>query len=214
MVAARFPKVFFMSEELSLFSQLSAAIPVTATTFALIFLAELGDKTQLVCMTLAARHRPLPVFLGALFAFIILNVLAVIFGSALSAWIPKSVLVWVVAALFALFGIQSLRASGEDEADEEVAEQSGHSILLRAFLMIFLAELGDKTQIAVIGMASTAPMIPVWVGSTLALGASSALGVLVGRTLLQKISKPMLNRVSGLFFLSLAVLSLVGLYWE
>ncbi len=203
-----------MSEELSLFSQLSAAIPVTATTFALIFLAELGDKTQLVCMTLAARHRPLPVFLGALFAFIILNVLAVIFGSALSAWIPKSVLVWVVAALFALFGIQSLRASGEDEADEEVAEQSGHSILLRAFLMIFLAELGDKTQIAVIGMASTAPMIPVWVGSTLALGASSALGVLVGRTLLQKISKPMLNRVSGLFFLSLAVLSLVGLYWE
>ncbi|MBF0185865.1 MAG: TMEM165/GDT1 family protein [Magnetococcales bacterium] len=203
-----------MSEDLSLFSQLLAAIPVTATTFALIFLAELGDKTQLVCMTLAARHRPMPVFLGALFAFIILNVLAVLFGSALSSWIPKTVLVWVVAAMFALFGIQALRASGDEEEEEEVAEQSGHSIIIRAFLMIFLAELGDKTQIAVIGMASTAPMVPVWVGATLALGASSALGVLVGRTLLQKISKPLLNRASGLFFLGLALLSLAGLYWD
>nr|WP_130472904.1 TMEM165/GDT1 family protein [Candidatus Magnetaquicoccus inordinatus] len=203
-----------MSEDLSLFSQIIAAVPITATTFALIFLAELGDKTQLVCMTLAARHRPMPVFLGALFAFIILNVLAVIFGSALSAWIPKNVLVWIVAALFAFFGIQSLRAAKEEEEEEEVAEQSGHSILIRAFLMIFLAELGDKTQIAVIGMASTAPMIPVWIGATLALGASSALGVLVGRTLLQKISKPLLNRASGLFFLGLAALSLAGLYWQ
>ncbi|MBF0162404.1 MAG: TMEM165/GDT1 family protein [Magnetococcales bacterium] len=197
----------------TLWSQLLAGIPVTATTFALIFLAELGDKTQLVCMTLAARHRPWPVFLGAFLAFFLLNVLAVLFGSALSAWVPRTVLVLVVAAMFALFGIQALRAAGEEEEDDAVEAQSGSSILLRAFLMIFLAELGDKTQIAVIGLASTAPPIPVWVGATLALGSSAALGVAVGRTLLQKISKKMLGRISGLFFLSLAVLALAGLFW-
>ncbi|MEO5363732.1 MAG: TMEM165/GDT1 family protein [Magnetococcus sp. DMHC-8] len=202
-----------MSDDLSLWSQLLIAVPTTATTFALIFLAELGDKTQLVCMTLAARHRPWPVFWGAFLAFIILNLLAVLFGSALSAWVPKQALVLVVAGMFALFGIQSLRAAGEAEEEEEVvAEQSGHGIMLRAFLMIFLAELGDKTQIAVIGMASTAAALPVWVGATLALGSSSALGVAVGRTLLQKISKKMLGRVSGLFFLALAVLALTELF--
>ncbi|MEO5341156.1 MAG: TMEM165/GDT1 family protein [Magnetococcus sp. MYC-9] len=201
-----------MSDDLSLWSQLLSGFPVTATTFALIFLAELGDKTQLVCMTLAARHRAWPVFWGALLAFILLNLLAVLFGTALSNWIPRNILVLVVAAMFALFGIQALRDSGGDDEEESVAEQSDHSILLRAFLMIFLAELGDKTQIAVIGLASTSPAIPVWIGATLALGSSSALGVAVGRTLLQKISKKMLGRVSGIFFLALAVLALASLY--
>lgn len=197
----------------ALWSQLVNGVPTVLTTFVLIFLAELGDKTQLVCMALAARHRPWPVFWGALLAFIILNVLAVLFGSVLSAWVPENVLVIVVAVMFALFGIQSLRASDEEEEEGEVAEQSGHGILLRAFLLIFVAELGDKTQIAVAGLASTALPVPVWVGATLALGASSALGVAVGRTLLQKISKKMLGRVSGLFFLALAALALTRLSW-
>ncbi len=202
-----------MPDDLSVWSQILAGIPVTGTTFALIFLAELGDKTQLVCMTLAARHRPWPVFWGALLAFILLNILAVLFGSALSSWIPKNILILIVAAMFALFGIQALRASGDEEEGEEVEEKSGHGLLIQAFLMIFLAELGDKTQIAVIGLASTAPPIPVWIGATLALGSSSALGVAVGRTLLQKISKKMLGRVSGIFFLTLAGISLAGLFW-
>ena len=201
-----------MSEEISLLPQLIAAVPTVFTTFALIFLAELGDKTQLVCMTLAARHRPWPVFWGAFLAFIVLNVLAVLFGSVLSDWIPRNVLILVVAGMFALFGIQSLRSANQEaEGEEAVEEQSGHSVVIRAFLLIFLAELGDKTQIAVVGLASTSAAIPVWVGATLALGASSALGVMVGRTLLQKISKKMLARVSGAFFLGLAVLALTGL---
>ena len=208
------PTRYTMSEDLSLLPQLVAATPTVATTFALIFLAELGDKTQLVCMTLAARHRPWPVFFGALLAFVVLNVLAVLFGSALSNWIPRNVLILVVAGMFALFGFQSLHSANQEEGVEEVVEeQGGHNVVIRAFLMIFLAELGDKTQIAVIGLASTSAAIPVWVGATLALGASSALGVLVGRTLLQKISKKMLDRVSGIFFLGLAVLALTGLSW-
>ncbi|MER2527510.1 MAG: TMEM165/GDT1 family protein [Candidatus Competibacter denitrificans] len=63
---------------------------VTAsTTLGVVALAELGDKTQLVCMTLAARHPPAPVLLGAISAFALLNLLAVLFGAAVAAWLPQ-----------------------------------------------------------------------------------------------------------------------------
>lgn len=182
------------------------------TAFVLIFLAELGDKTQLVCMTLAARYRGWPVFLGSLAAFILLNILAVIFGAALAQWLPENVMIIIVAIMFAVFGIQSLRASDEDEDDADVATtKSGRSIVMTAFLMIFVAELGDKTQIAVAGLAGAMPPIPVWVGSTLALGLSSALAVIVGSKLLQKIPMRIVHRLSGIFFLALAGLALTRL---
>ena len=93
----------------------------TATSFALIAAAEIGDKSQLVCMTLASRHRPAPVMLGALTAFALLNTLAVVFGVAIANWLPQYVVGAVVAILFALFGIHALRARN-DEDDEEVEE--------------------------------------------------------------------------------------------
>ena len=150
-----------------------AWITAVTTPFGLVFLAELGDKSQLVCMTLAARHRHWPVLVGAMVAFVILNTLAVVFGAGLSHWVPERVLAAVVALLFAIFGILSLRAK-EEEGEEDVTERSGHGIFVTAFLMIFLAEMGDKTQIAVAGMASTLPVIPVWIGATVALFSSRA----------------------------------------
>ncbi|MBF0180443.1 MAG: TMEM165/GDT1 family protein [Magnetococcales bacterium] len=189
-------------------------LSTTGTTFALIFLAELGDKTQLVCMTLAARHRGFPVFMGATLAFIVLNVLAVLFGAALAQWLPANVMTLIVAGLFAVFGVQSLRAAGADDEEESGAEEkSGHGILLSAFLLIFVAELGDKTQIAVASLAGTAPPVPVWVGATLALSLSSALGVVAGRKLLTRISPNVLHKASGIFFLILAALVLTRLQW-
>lgn len=202
-----------MFDDLSSFSTLLSWFPTIGTTFVVIFLAELGDKTQIVCMTLAARYRPWPVFWGALLAFVVLNVVAVLFGATLSNWLPRNVMIIIVAVMFGLFGIQALRASDEEEDEEGVAAKSGRSVVISAFLLIFVAELGDKTQIAVAGMASTAAAIPVWIGSTLALGASSALGVALGRTLLQKIPLKMLSRVTGIFFLALALLALTRLEW-
>ncbi|MBF0163742.1 MAG: TMEM165/GDT1 family protein [Magnetococcales bacterium] len=177
------------------------------TSFGLIFLAELGDKTQLVCMTLAARHRPKPVLFGAIAAFIVLNVLAVVFGAGLAKIVPERILAGLVGALFAIFGILSLRAKSDEGTDEEVAEKSGHGIFVTTFLMIFLAEMGDKTQLSVAGLASTLPLVPVWIGSTLALSASSLMGVVAGRTLLTRIPMHRLHQISGAFFLILAAVA-------
>lgn len=167
-------------------------------TFLLITLAEFGDKSQLVCMTLAARHRGLPVVLGAVSAFAILNFLAVLFGAAVAAWLPDWLIALAVATLFAAFGISALRYREEIE-DEEVAEKPGHGIFATTFLMIFLAEFGDKTQIAVAGMGSTTDTAAVWLGATLALTFTSLLAVIAGRKFLHRLPLAWIHRVSGVF---------------
>jgi len=179
-------------------------------TFLLITLAEFGDKSQLVCMTLAARHRGLPVVIGAVSAFAILNFLAVLFGAAVAAWLPDWLIALAVATLFAAFGISALRYREEIE-DEEVAEKPGHGIFATTFLMIFLAEFGDKTQIAVAGMGSTTDTAAVWLGATLALTFTSLLAVIAGRKFLHRLPLAWIHRVSGVFFLLLAGLAVARL---
>lgn len=188
----------------------AAWLSSASATYLLIALAEFGDKSQLVCMTLAARHRGLPVVLGAIAAFAILNLLAVLFGAAVAAWLPEWLITAAVALLFAFFGIQSLRFEAEDD-DEEIEEKPGHGIFATTFLMIFLAEFGDKTQIAVAGMGSAADAAPTWLGATLALATTSLLGVYAGRRLLNKLPLHWIHRISGAFFLILALLATLRL---
>ncbi len=173
------------------------------TTFLVIGLAEFGDKSQLVCMTLASRHRGLPVALGAIAAFAILNLLAVLFGAAVAAWLPGWLVALAVAVLFAAFGISALRYR-EEEDDEEIEEKPGHGIFATTFLLIFLAEFGDKTQIAVAGLGSTGSAAAIWTGATLALATTSLLGIVAGRRLLNRLPLVWIHRVSGVFFLLLA----------
>ncbi len=182
-----------------------------ATSLVVIAAAELGDKTQLVCMTLAARHRPWPVFLGAVLAFALLNSLAVVFGAAVAAWLPKDWVALAVAVLFAGFGLHALHQGGEEAA--VVLEKTGHGIFFTAFTLIFLAEFGDKTQIAVAGLSTALSPLSVWIGATLGLGGIAALGVIVGRTLLKRLPVHLLHRISGVLFLALAVLALASVDW-
>lgn len=179
-------------------------------TFLLIALAEIGDKSQLVCMTLAARHRGTPVVLGAVAAFAILNLLAVLFGAAVAAWLPEWLVTLAVAMLFAFFGISALRFEAEDDG-EDIEEKPGHGIFATTFLMIFLAEFGDKTQIAVAGMGSAADATATWTGATLALTTTSLLAVLAGRHWLKRLPLHWIHRVSGVFFLLLAALATLRL---
>ncbi|OQW77482.1 MAG: UPF0016 family membrane protein [Proteobacteria bacterium ST_bin11] len=181
------------------------------TSFALIAAAEIGDKSQLVCMTLASKHRPAPVLWGAIAAFALLNTLAVIFGAAIAKWLPDYLVAASVALLFAAFGVHAL-FNQDDEDDEEIAEKSGHGIFFTTFLLITVAEFGDKTQLAVVAFSSTAQPIAVWLGSTLALAFTSALGVLAGRTVLQKIPLSLLHKASGVFFLILSAIAAYKAY--
>ena len=182
------------------------SISTSLSTFTLIALAEIGDKSQLVCMTLAARHRHWPVILGAATAFLVLNTLAVLFGAGVAAWIPERVTAGLVALLFGAFGIHALSKQDDDES-EELAERSGHGIFLTTLLLIFVAEFGDKTQIAVAALAGSFDPLPVWLGATTALIMVSVLGVWAGRTVLQRLPLLWLQRISGGVFLLFALLA-------
>jgi putative Ca2+/H+ antiporter (TMEM165/GDT1 family) len=175
----------------------------SATAFGLVAAAEFGDKSQLVCMTLAARHRHWPILFGAVAAFALLNGIAVVFGAAVGRWLPPQAVAAVVAVLFAGFGIRSLLAA-DPEPEEAVVEKTGHGLFATTFLMIFLAEFGDKTQLAVAGLGAAEPPLPVWLGATLALGLTSALGIWAGRALLQRIPEHAMHRLAGVLFLAFA----------
>ena len=168
----------------------SEAISVFLASFTLVGLAEIGDKSQIVCMVLASRHRHWPV----------------LFGASIATLVPERVAAAVVALLFGVFGIHALLAQPENEP-VEVTERQGRSVFLTTMSLIFLAEFGDKTQLAVAGLASNAAPLPVWVGATIALLVLSALGVWIGRTLLQRIPTNSLQRFAGVIFLIFAAIA-------
>lgn len=173
------------------------------TTFGLVAIAEMGDKSQLVCMGLAARHRGLPVFTGAMAAFALLNLIAVVFGAGVAQWLPVWVIAAVVAVLFLIFGIQSWRAGRESEEAVSCPTRPGGA-LLGTFLLIFAAEFGDKTQLTVAALAGSEGAAPVWIGATAALALTTLLGVVAGRTVLQRLPLRWIHRLAAVFFLAFA----------
>jgi len=181
------------------------------TTIGLVFLAEIGDKSQLVCMTLAARYRHWPVFLGAAAAFLVLNTLAVVFGASVAHWIPDRIVAGIVSIMFIIFGIKSLTTKDEEES-EDIAGKLAHSIFISTFTMLFIAEMGDKTQIAVAGLSSTLDPIAVWVGASLALLFTSAMGVWLGTKFLKQLPLQKMHQLSGIFFLAIAAFALTKVF--
>jgi len=191
-----------------------SSFPVAlASSFSLIGLAEIGDKSQLVCIALAIRYRATPVLTGAIAAFAFLNLAAVLFGATVANWLPEHVITVTVGILFLMFGFHAFSSSHVAEENEIVDDKGGHSILFNTFLLITLAEFGDKTQIAVAGLASTADAVAVWLGATLALAVTSGIGVLAGRTILQRFPITLLHRLSGGLFILFGVSALLSLCW-
>jgi putative Ca2+/H+ antiporter (TMEM165/GDT1 family) len=184
------------------------------TSFLLIFAAEIGDKSQLVCMALAVRYRALPVAVGAILAFLVLNTLAVVFGSAIANWIPELVISISVSVLFLMFGFHALftKDDGEELEDDDFQVKSQQHIIFSTFALITIAEFGDKTQLAVVALSSHSSAIAVWIGSTLALVSTSIMAVWAGRTILQRIPIALLHRLSGGLFIILGSLAAYSAY--
>ncbi len=178
--------------------------------FGLLFVAELGDKTQLAILALAGRHSFRTVFLAAAAAFALLNALAVSVGAALYEFLPEAVIKYGVAALFILFGLITLLRRQED--GEEGEEARARNPFLSVFLLVSLMELGDKTQLSLLALTArySYPFF-VWLGGTLALWATSCLGALVGASLARVIPAPWMRRVSGVIFIAFGIASL---FWS
>jgi putative Ca2+/H+ antiporter (TMEM165/GDT1 family) len=180
---------------------------IAASAFALLFVAEMGDKTQLTAMTLATRYRPLPVALGVCGAFLLLNVLAVVVGQVLFRYVPQQVVLLAAGLLFLLFAWKSWQGSAED--DDEAGPADARSAVITSFLMIFVAELGDKTQLALIALAASsgAPW-SVFAGATLALWAVSLIGIFIGAALLKNVPKALIARAAAVLFAAFGLLAL------
>ena len=181
------------------------ALTTIFEAFFLVFLAEFGDKSQLVAMSLAAKYRAWPVIVGSVLAFSVLNLLGVIFGAAVAQWVPGWIVAAIVAVLFLYFGIQSLRS--DDEDDDEEPLKVGRQLLLSVFVLIFFAEFGDKTQLAVAALSSINDIVYVWIGATTALALTTIIGVFVGRKWLSRLPMVWVHRGSGALFVVFGVLA-------
>jgi putative Ca2+/H+ antiporter (TMEM165/GDT1 family) len=183
-------------------------LSVFASSFSLLSLAEMGDKTQLIVMTLAHRHRLAPVIGGVFAAFLALNLLAVSVGEALFRHVPQRAVLLAAGLLFVLFAYRSWRDAIAAAEDAQDTPPHRRGAFLASFTLLFVAELGDKTQLAMVAMAAgTGKLWSVFLGGTLALWVVSLIGVILGRTVLRRIPRVWMHRVAAAMFLAFGLLA-------
>lgn len=193
--------------------------------FAVVFVAELGDKTQLVAMGLAARYPLRVVLVGVVTAYAITQGIAALVGGVLGAALPTEAIGLVSAVIFIGFGLwtlwdrtddEELRDEVEEELAGEIAEIESTARGRRRSLGIVagivgamvVAELGDKSAIATATIAADRGALGAWIGATLGITASGAIAVLVGRVLGARVSPRATRVVSGVLFLVFGALLL------
>lgn len=158
-------------------------IAAIALSFAVVFIAELGDKSQLMAMTFALRYRWWVVLSGILAATTAVHLVSVAVGHYLGVAIPSTALAIVGGVAFVFFGLWTLRGDSLDEDEQNKAARVTQSAFLAVTSAFFLAELGDKTMLATITLAADNDWAGVWIGSTIGMVAADALAVVVGAVL-------------------------------
>jgi len=183
----------------------------------LVFVAELGDKTQLVALGFGARHRVFPVLVGMFIAYAAANLLAVVVGGLLGAALPTRALGLAGGVLFLAFAAWSLRSDtdtdGDDEVDGAEPARPARGVVASVALAVFVAELGDKTQLATATLAAQGPPVLVWIGATLGIVAAGAVGVLVGRFVGSRLPERATRIGSAVLFAVFGVV-LIALNWR
>ena len=178
---------------------------------AVVFLAELGDKTQLVALTLAGRYPASRVLLALGAAIVLLQTLSVTAGSLLSEALPERAIAVGAGVLFLGFAVWTWRSADEDEDDgDDEAGGAGRRGLVGVATAFFLAELGDKTMLTTAGLAADRGAVPVWIGSTLAMLAATALAVVAGRQLTSRVRPELLRRIGAVAFAVVGIATLAG----
>jgi putative Ca2+/H+ antiporter (TMEM165/GDT1 family) len=187
-----------------------------AVALATIFVAELGDKSQLLTLALATRLRPLPLLAGLGLAIAVLCGLAVVVGGLLGLTIPERPVTIAAGLLFLAFGLWTLRPDRGEDAEDQVASagtaRSERSQLLAAVGAFFFAELGDKTQLATLTLATQRNPVAVWIGASLGMFGATALALALGRLVGTRLpERPIRIAAAVLFLVFGAVLLVSGL---
>ena len=173
-------------------------------------LAEMGDKTQLLSLILAARYRkPMPIVLGILVATLLNHALAGALGAWLSSLMRPEVLNWVMAAAFIAMGLWILVPDKLDEDDVAVPKQQ-MGVFFATVVAFFLAEMGDKTQFATIALAAQySDVLSVVLGTTLGMMMANAPAVYLGNRFAQRLPTKIIHMIAAIIFIAIGVLTAV-----
>ncbi|MBI2242161.1 MAG: TMEM165/GDT1 family protein [Magnetospirillum gryphiswaldense] len=177
----------------------------------IVAIAEIGDKTQLLALLLAAKFRkPLPIIAGIFIATVANHAGAAVIGSWIAALIGPDTMRWVLAAGFVAMGLWVLIPDKVD--DDEADKAPRYGVLLTTVIAFFLLEMGDKTQIATIALAARYPeWWLVTLGTTLGMMIANVPAVLVGQAATQVLPLRVVHMVAALAFFGLgALLALDG----
>ena len=172
-------------------------------------LAEIGDKTQLLSFLLAARFRkPLPIVLGILVATLLNHALAGALGTLVTAWLGPQALRWVLGVSFILMAAWVLIPDKLDADDERLPRLGVFGATLAAF---FLAEMGDKTQVATVALAARyGEFALVVLGTTLGMMLANVPAVLLGERIAHRMPVRLVHGVAAVVFAVLGVVTLLG----
>ncbi|WP_413207499.1 TMEM165/GDT1 family protein [Rhodospirillum sp. A1_3_36] len=175
----------------------------------IVAIAEIGDKTQLLALVLAARFRkPLPIILGILVATLANHGLAAWVGTLVADWLGADTLRWVLGLSFLGMAVWILIP---DKVDEETATVSRFGPFVTTLVSFFLLEIGDKTQIATIALAARFDdLLLVTLGTTLGMMIANVPAVLLGHVAATKIPMPLVHGLAALIFAVLGVLALAN----
>ncbi len=180
-----------------------------ALSFAVIFVAELGDKSQLMAMTFATRYRFWTVVGGITAATAVVHLVSVALGSALGVSLPTAPVNVVAGLAFLAFGLWTLRGDSLTEDEQAKAARTARSAFLAVAAAFFLAELGDKTMLATVTLATTEGWFGTWLGSTVGMVAADALAIGVGAVLGRRLPERVIRVGAAVLFFAFGVLLLV-----
>ncbi|MTI46415.1 TMEM165/GDT1 family protein [Sporosalibacterium faouarense] len=179
------------------------------SAFFFIFVAEMGDKTQILAMTFATQYSTTKVLAGVFLGALLNHGLAIILGSYLANAIPMNTVQIIAGIAFVGFGLWALRA--EEDEDEENASQNKFGPVFTVALAFFIGELGDKTQLTAMTLATSADF-PAFIlmGTVLGMLVTSGIGIFIGRKVGEKIPEVAIKTISSAVFIFFGTVKLVS----